>query len=1323
MQNSKYLIIASIIGILGFFNSINAQEPDYGTLVTEAEAEDGTLSGVTLASSYSGYSGTGYVTGFDNDNDKVTVNVNIPEKGFYRIVIRYNAPSGSKIQNFSLNGGPASNIHFEETTAFALADAGKYILEPGTNSFSIIKNWGWSNVDKFLVYEASENTYNISPSLVDSEASQEAVKLYEFLKLQFGKRIISGQTDSFFEEVVSLTGKTPMLRTGDFQSYTEGYPYLWEGGHTFGKYDNGITDKLIDWYNSTEGKAIISFQWHWHSPTGGEAGTNTFYTDYTDFDIRQAVIPGTQEYNDIIRDIDDIAAELKKFQDEGIPILWRPLHEAGGGWFWWGAQGPEPCLALYNILFDRLKNHHQLHNLIWVWSTPEEEWYPGNDKVDIIGHDSYPGDYNYGTQKTAFDVLYRLTNGEKLIAMTENGPIPDPEASMDGDAPWLLFMSWSDLVAEQNSDDHIISVYENPKVLTLESENAISEDGWRSALYPENWKPGYKDAAGRFLHDFSYAGYHKSEVDIPNIQNNVLDITKPPYLADNTGAEDVTSIIQQALDDAGMAGGGVVYLPAGIYRVKPPPSSNYSLRMGYDNIILRGAGPDSTFILNDETYMRKKDIIRVAGDWAGWFQSYGMTTDIRANLLQPTRIIPVESASGFSAGDDIIIHNPATEEFIAEHKMTGYWTEAAIKGVAFKRKIDSVDIEKNLIFIDAPTRYYLKTRDNAKIYHARKHLNECGIEYLSIGNTENPKEGWDEESYTVSGTGAYDVHFSQAIRFSYAEDCWVRNVNSYKPEDNLEDIHILSNFLLLDGCRQITVDSCFFQKPQYEGGGGNGYMYTLQSNDCLIKNSRANHSRHNYDFKYPFSNGNVIHNCRGENSKYSSDFHMYLSMSNLFDVFTVNGDYLESAFRPWGGSAIHGYSSTQSVFYNTFGEAYHPNRDYLIESRQWEYGYIIGTSGPASSVKTEPVKGITNGYNYDTAPEDFVEGVGEGKDLHPVSLYLDQFERRINGESNPGLHNVRIEIRDELTGQVIPDAHVSIYGEIKTTDNNGIVTFQDTYNSFLLSISAEESNYKPLPERQIVIYSDTTLEFLLSRNEHDVTIRLYDDTTLEPFWGVNVSLNGMNKVTNNDGEVFFRVPNGEREYLIEKVSYRQESGILTITSDTIIDFFLVRTHANLKFRLRDETVPVNNAVVKVNEDSLLTNSLGIASFNQLLVNEIYEYRIYREDYEEVTGQLKLSTDTTVNVEMIEYSVNINEFRDREGFVFWPNPASESLQLQIPENSVNSEIRISGLKGEIFLIKKHLDKKEEVSLKNLVPGTYILQFLDHLNMRTFLFIKE
>ncbi|TFE29398.1 glycosyl hydrolase family 28-related protein [Cohnella luojiensis] len=52
--------------------------------------------------------------------------------------------------------------------------------------------------------------------------------------------------------------------------------------------------------------------------------------------------------------------------------------------------------------------------------------------------------------------------------------------------------------------------------------------------------------------------------------NQLFDVTAAPYNADDTGAADVSAIVQQALSDAGTSGGGTVYLPAGIYRIEQP---------------------------------------------------------------------------------------------------------------------------------------------------------------------------------------------------------------------------------------------------------------------------------------------------------------------------------------------------------------------------------------------------------------------------------------------------------------------------------------------------------------------------------------------------------------------------------------------------------------------------------------------------------------------------------------------------------------------------------------------------------------------------------
>ncbi len=1294
-----------------------SQANGYGLLVTSAEAEDGILTGTIKSSSGSGYSGTGFVTGFDADGDKVSVSVTVPVKEMYKIVIRYRC-SGAKYQDFAVNAGYSSSVYFPATSSFVYAEAGNYLLDQGANTLIIKKSWGWIDIDKFEVFPAEKNVFNIVDKLVDPAANIAAVNLYDFLKMQFGERIITGQTSGYYTEIKNLTGKSPMLKAGDFGSFTEGYPYKWvNGAHGFGKVpDNTVTD-LINWYNSSGKKGLVAMHWHWCSPTGGVAGTNTFYTEFTNFDITKAVTPGTQEYTYIIRDIDAIAAELKKFQNAGVPVLWRPLHEAGGGWFWWGAKGPVACKKLWNIMYDRMMNYHQLHNLIWVWSTPETDWYPGNDKVDIIGHDSYPGVYNYGNQKNAFDRLFKLTNGEKLIAMTENGPIPDVDESLNFGAPWLYIMSWVDLVLSQNSNSHIIEVYNHPKALSLESTNAF----WRSSLYPVNWRPDTKDIQGRFLHDFSYAGYQQGEKQIPLETTKITDITLPPYNADNTGVNDVTSIIQLALNTVGKEGGGVVYLPAGKYKIKTQADSSYAIDMQYDSTVLRGAGPDATFLFHDESNMRNKDIIRVEGKNADWFSPIGDSTLITFDLSDPTRIIPVSSVSGFVKGDQIILTSSVTDAFIAEHKMTGLWDQESLEGVAFLRKIDSVDVSNKLIYIDSPTRYFLKTRDNSRVYHVNKHVRETGIENLSIGNIQNPNTGWAEEDYSIPGTGAYEVHSSHAIAFKNAEDCWIKNVRSYKPDVNSEDVELLSNGLILEQSRNITVDSCIFSKPQYEGGGGNGYMYTLESNDCLIKNSNANHGRHNFDFKYPYSNGNVIHKCRSENSKYASDFHMYLSMANLFDQCVLNSDYLESTFRPSGGTAIHGYTSTQSVFYNTVGEAYHPTKDYLIDSKQFGWGYVIGTSGPASAVVTEPAVGSSGGYNYDTAPADFVEGVGKGSELRPVSLYLDQFEKRMKDTIIIRKYRLEVQIKDDVSNEKITDALIKLNDLSFASDTSGSTIFTGLEASFTLGV--EKELYLNSAVRQFTVSHDTSILIYMVRKTYSLSITVKDIKTSENLWGAEVSVDGEKKTTDSNGIVTFSVKWGDHKYRLDNLSYRTDSGLFSLNANASKIYYMLQTQADAKFRLKNYDTPVNDAVVKINDISLITNALGIALFENLPLETAYNFDITVDGYFGQTGEFFLSKDTVIDIALVKSTIGIDLQSNRSKVAIWPNPVSEILHLSIPREYGLCCISITDLFGKRVFENTQVSEEFEINTGSFPSGAYIVRIYSGTLNKNFLLIKE
>ena len=431
------------------------------------EAETGALTGVQVESSIKGYSGTGYVTGFDTDGDKLTITFNAPKTATYKLEITYNATS-YKEQELIINYEKQGNIVMPQTNGFQKGNIGGVYLQQGSNIFTILKSWGYVQIDNLIFTEVPPHTYNVTSSLINPNSNTKTKDVWAYLKNNFGKKVISGQV-SYWDELIQLSGKEPKLRAFDFQPYTQGYAYNWNNainGHAFGWKDERITEGIIDWYNQTNGCGLVSVQWHWHSPTGGAPGKNTFYTDQTNFSVTKAVNPANAEYALIIQDIDSIATQLKKLQVAGIPVLWRPIHEAGGAWFWWGAEGSVSALKLWDIVYNRLTNYHKLNNLIWVWSTPEQDWYPGNNKLDVFGFDSYPGEFNYATQKAMFDKYYDISGGQKIIAMTENGPIPNIDALKLQDAMWAYFASWDNLVKDQNATSHIQSSFANSMVIT-----------------------------------------------------------------------------------------------------------------------------------------------------------------------------------------------------------------------------------------------------------------------------------------------------------------------------------------------------------------------------------------------------------------------------------------------------------------------------------------------------------------------------------------------------------------------------------------------------------------------------------------------------------------------------------------------------------------------------------------------------------------------------------------------------------------------------------------------------------------------------------------
>ena len=306
--------------------------------------------------------------------------------------------------------------------------------------------------------------------LVSKNSDKNTRELFSYLKSVYGKKALAGQQylqKEEYEDIVYYreTGRLPAVRGYDFMDIDKGE-----------KSDNQVS-RAIEWAKNSG--CIITMCWHWYAPddmNDMENCTWAFYdkeTSYdwkTSFSLLNAVEEGTAEYEFVVSRIDMIAGELRKFEKEGIPVLWRPLHEAYGNWFWWGRKDSSPQASveaykkLWYMIFDRLENYHKLTNLIWVWNGQNKIMEVNPNTYDFCGEDIYPQTEDHSSQKAKYDELTSYTFG-KMTALTECGYIPKPENLIEDGVRWLWWLPWWGSFVyemkkpqrENNTDDIVIN--------------------------------------------------------------------------------------------------------------------------------------------------------------------------------------------------------------------------------------------------------------------------------------------------------------------------------------------------------------------------------------------------------------------------------------------------------------------------------------------------------------------------------------------------------------------------------------------------------------------------------------------------------------------------------------------------------------------------------------------------------------------------------------------------------------------------------------------------------------------------------------------------
>lgn len=446
------------------------------------EAETGAVSGkAKVKSDRKGYKGKGYVTNISTEEDW-SREIELTDSQYYDLTITVAsdvpcvngiAVNGKKLQDFSASGSGK----FEKVTFKNI------YIEKGKTAISVIPVDGGLDVDS-LTLTASEDISKLDltiskPALSNKDSDYNAKALYQYLCESYGKQVLLGQHDTIgtsaeTDMIYKTTGKYPAIRFGDLMLATEN--------------DSITTDTemniAMDWASKD---GIVGYMWHWAAPDD----KREYYADQTDFDIKKAVTKEniaelsledikklqkdgkvSKECVAVVEDIDTVSEKLSTLRDEGIAVLWRPLHEASNGDFWWG-NDKEAYKWLWKLMYERQTKYHKLNNLIWVWSAQNADWYVGDKYCDVLSCDVYD-DGNKDAQVNIMLFLQSISKN-KPIAMSECGSFPDIQSIADEKAMWAFIGQWGGnylmtddgkLAEENNTAAELIKMYNNNLTLT-----------------------------------------------------------------------------------------------------------------------------------------------------------------------------------------------------------------------------------------------------------------------------------------------------------------------------------------------------------------------------------------------------------------------------------------------------------------------------------------------------------------------------------------------------------------------------------------------------------------------------------------------------------------------------------------------------------------------------------------------------------------------------------------------------------------------------------------------------------------------------------------
>lgn len=259
--------------------------------------------------------------------------------------------------------------------------------------------------------------------------------IYNSDRMLFGEHLAGSMfPNNMLENYKKAVGKYPSMLDFDMLKLREHPKKQW----------SKTLCELVDF--AAKG-GVITTMHHWLNPALPEKGFRGNLGTVASWN--EVLRDGTALNLSWRKELDRAGEFLKAMNDAGVTIMYRPLHEVNGNWFWFclgQADGywipASDAVAMWKYVYNYYTNVFGAKNIVWEygpnvangWIKPAECYYPGPEYCDVVGYDWYTcGNYEIDGEWHTHNTLAALDQPVGIMEFGPNGELRTGDAATQPD--------------------------------------------------------------------------------------------------------------------------------------------------------------------------------------------------------------------------------------------------------------------------------------------------------------------------------------------------------------------------------------------------------------------------------------------------------------------------------------------------------------------------------------------------------------------------------------------------------------------------------------------------------------------------------------------------------------------------------------------------------------------------------------------------------------------------------------------------------------------------------------------------------------------------